>query len=411
MILHIDMDAFFASVEQLDDPALAGHCVIVGGRSRRGVVSAASYEARRYGVHSAMPVFKARLKCPHAVFLPPRMTRYQDISRHIMTILADFSPLVEPLSIDEAFVDVGGCQKIYGPPPVVATAVKRRIRDEIGLTCSVGIAPVKFLAKIASDRDKPDGLTVIAPDQVAAFVAALPIAQVPGVGAKALARMETIGIRRLGDVAHFSEAALSRHFGKFGRRLLRLAAGCDDSPVTPHSPHKSVSREQTLETDTREHEVLRRLLLGQAERVARDLRRLDLKARTVTLKLKHADFRQVSRSVTLEHPTDAAETLYLQAVRLLDAYRLSARVRLIGVGASALTGHAPPQQLDLFEKRVQREANWEKVDRAVDAIAERFGSHAVKRASLATAGDKSPRRGGFAGSPHHSEEDFKTTER
>jgi len=389
LILHIDMDAFYAAVEQRDNPALAGKCVIVGGQSRRGVVSAANYEARKFGIHSAMPGFKARQKCPQGIFLPPRMARYKEVSNRIMTILRDVSPLVEQLSIDEAYVDVSGCEKVLGDPVTIGRHIKARIRDDVGLTCSVGIAPVKFLAKIASDFDKPDGLFEIGPDEMQAFIDRLAVQKVPGVGPKAERVLKRLGIERLGDVRRFPEATLVRHLGKFGRRLARLAVGQDDRPVTPGSAHKSVSREHTLSHDTDDVQLIKKYLLQHAEKVSRDLRRMGIMARTVTLKLKHRDFKQVTRSVTLGAPTDTSKTLYAEAVKLLEGYRLTAKVRLIGVGASGLTRESKPTQMNLFDPPNQKQGNWSKVDQTVDAISQKFGHDVVKRASLTPASQTS----------------------
>ena len=225
--MHIDMDAFYASVEQLDDPRLKNKCVIVGGTSNRGVVSAASYEARQFGVRSAMPIYQARQKCPHGIFVPPRMDRYQAISKKIMAVLRDFSPLVEPVSIDEAYVDIAGCQHLFGEPQEIAREIKRKIRQTVNLSCSVGVAPNKFLAKIASDMQKPDGLVLIPPEKVSAFVESLPIKKVPGVGNKMLPKLELLGIHTLGDVQRLPQQTLLRHLGKFGLRLRTLSYGTE----------------------------------------------------------------------------------------------------------------------------------------------------------------------------------------
>lgn len=390
MILHIDMDAFYAAVEQLDNPDLVGQCIIVGGQSRRGVVSAANYEARKFGVHSAMPGFKARQKCPHGIFLPPRMARYKEVSQEVMKILSDISPLVEQISIDEAFMDVSGCEQMFGDPVTIGRMIKARIRDQVGLTCSVGIAPVKFLAKIASDLEKPDGLTCIASADVPAFIEHLEIKKVPGVGPKAVRALQQLGIAHLGDVRRFSEATLVRYLGKFGRRLSMLALGQDRRPVTPSSAHKSVSREQTLEHDTDDLQVIKSYLLRHAEKVSRDLRRMGVRARTVTLKLKHANFKQITRSATLNAPTNTSKTLYAEALKLLEAYRLPQRVRLIGLGASGLDWGRKPTQRDLFESSPRaKQGNWSKIDQTVDAISQKFGHDVVKRASL-TPGSQPP---------------------
>jgi DNA polymerase-4 len=380
MILHIDMDAFYAAVEQLDDPSLRGRCVIVGGTSGRGVVATASYEARRFGVHSAMPIFEARRRCPRAVFIKPRRERYQAVSRRIMAILQRFTPLVEPVSIDEAYLDITGCERIGGSPAQIARCIKESIREETGLTCSVGGAPVKFLAKIASEMQKPDGMTIIAGPEVAAVIEALPIERVPGVGPAALGRLAPRGVKTLGDAGRLGEAALERRLGKFGRRLAALARGEDPSPVTPHSETKSISAEVTLARDTADLCEMKKILLRQAEDVARQLRRQGLRARTVVLKLKHDDFRQVTRSRTLEAPTQSTHTLFGAAAALLKAYRLQRPVRLVGLGAANLVPASQPVQQELFDALRREDSSWEKVERALDAIEARFGTRAVRRA-------------------------------
>jgi DNA polymerase-4 len=377
------MDAFFASVEQLDDPALRGRCVAVGG-GRRGVVAAASYEARKFGVRSAMPLFQALQKCPHLVVVPPRRQRYAELSRRVMAILGRFSPLVEPISIDEAFVDIAGCERLHGPAQAMGRAIKQQIHQETGLTCSVGIAPNKFLAKIASDLNKPDGLTFIAPEQVMAFIETLPIQKVPGVGARTQQHLTAMGITNLGQVRGFSEAQLVRRLGVFGRRLMELAHGQDDSPVVVESDAKSMSSEITLEQNTRDRTVLAAHLLAQAEAVARDLRRHQVRARTVILKLRTADFQRHTRGQTLSQPVDSAEALYQTARDLLASFDLKQAVRLIGVAAGNLQPRQVPRQQELFDSdETQQRRQWEKVDRALDAIDARFGRRCVVRGTLA----------------------------
>ena len=382
MILHIDMDAFYASVEQLDDPRLRNKCVIVGGTSNRGVVSAASYAARQFGVRSAMPIYQAKQKCPHGIFVPPRMDRYQAVSKKIMAVLRDFSPLVEPVSIDEAYVDITGCQRLFGEPQEIAWEIKRKIRETVNLTCSVGVAPNKFLAKIASDMQKPDGLTLIAPEQVGAFVDSLPINKVPGVGNKMQHQMELLGIRTLGDIQRLPQETLLRHLGKFGLRLRALSAGIDDSPVTPHAPHKSISSERTLAADTRDRELLKRCLLSQSADVARQLRQAGVRAKTITLKIKDADFKTVTRRVTIAIPGQSSKTIYEQAVRLLDEYKITKKIRLIGVGTSGFSPVSASVQMGLFEHSEEADGDWEKVDKALDAISKKFGKDVVGRATL-----------------------------
>lgn len=381
MILHIDMDAFYASVEQLDNPELKGKCVIVG-RSNRGVVAAASYEARKFGVHSAMPVFQAKRKCPGGTFLPPRMKRYQEISKKIMSLLRDFSPLVEPVSIDEAYIDITGCERLHGQPAQIAIHIKKKIKQSLNLTCSVGIAPNKFLAKIASDMDKPDGFTIIFPDKVIPFIESLPIYKVPGVGKKMNRRLEALGIKTLGDVRKCPEKIISQQLGKFGQRLIKLSAGIDDAPVRPACVHKSVSTEKTLPEDTDDIALLKKYLMMQAEEVGSELRRLEIKVRTITLKLKDADFKQVTRSVTVALPTQSSETIYRAAERLLLDYRLTKKVRLIGVGTSGFLSAVVPVQRNLFEDKRQKSYKWETVDKTLDTITTRFGKGVIKRATL-----------------------------
>ena len=382
MIIHVDMDAFYASVDQRDNPDLKGRCVMVGGTTNRGVVSAASYEARKFGVHSAMPIFQAKQKCPHGVFVPPRMPRYKAVSHRIMTILKGYSPRVEIVSIDEAYIDIAGCSGILGSPREIALAIKERIRIETCLTCSVGIAPVRFLAKIASDLNKPDGLTAIQPEHVDAFIDSLLIQKVPGVGKKNTERLNRLGIRFLGDIKHYPKEMLIKQLGKFGYRLMDLSKGIDTTPVSPEPEHKSVSSELTLEKNTMDTRFLRQTLLQQSERVGRELRKMGVKAKVVTLKLKHDDFKQVTRRVTIPSPTQSTETIYREAVKLLDQYRLAQKVRLVGVGTSGFVNAAGPVQMDIFDTAAFGNKNWEKVEKTLDHIGQKFGKGAVRRASL-----------------------------
>lgn len=373
MILHVDMDAFFTSVEQLDNLTLAGKCVIVGGLSGRGVVSAASYEARKFGVHSAMPMYLARQKCPHGVFLSPRMKRYSEISEKIMAILGTFSPLVEPVSIDEAYVDISGCKRLHGDYLKIGSAVKRKIRESAGLGCSVGIAPNKFLAKIASDMDKPDGLTVISHENTCRFAESVPIGKAPGVGKVRLQELEIIGIKMLGDIKKYPQEMLIKKFGKFGLRLMALASGADDSPVSPPAPSKSVSVETTLDRDTSDRNLLKEYLLKQSEDVGSELRRLGMRTKTIVLKVKHADFRQITRSITIKTPVQSSQAIYKEVFKLLESYGIKEKIRLIGVGATSLIPVSDPVQMSIFDADRKRDGKWEKVDRAVDDIKKKFG--------------------------------------
>ncbi|MGD9017724.1 MAG: DNA polymerase IV, partial [Desulfobacterales bacterium] len=288
MILHLDMDAFFAAVEVLDRPELEGRCILVGGDSDRGVVTTASYAARVYGVHSAMPMFMAKRLCPNAVILRPRMARYKEVSSQIMSILKEVSPVVEQVSIDEAYIDLAGLDRLSGSTEAIARGLKERIRKAIGLTCSIGGAPVKFLSKIASDRHKPDGLTLIPPEAVDSTIKALPVEKIPGVGKMALERLHRLGIRTMGDVRSYPEKSLTTCLGKFGYRLKELSHGIDRTTVSPDQPPKSVSSEETLSRDSTDRTLLRRLMLNQSEEVGHQLRKLRYFARTITVKIKHS---------------------------------------------------------------------------------------------------------------------------
>jgi DNA polymerase-4 len=382
MILHIDMDAFYASVEQLDDPRLKNKCVIVGGTSNRGVVSAASYEARQFGIHSAMPIYQAKQKCPHGIFVPPRMDRYKEVSKKVMALLRDFSPLVEPVSIDEAYLDITGCRRLFGEPQEIAWEIKRKIKETVHLTCSVGVAPNKFLAKIASDMQKPNGLTLILPHQVATFIDSLPVKKVPGVGKKMLHQLKLLGIRTLGDVQRLPEKSLVKHLGKFGKRLRALSSGSDDSLVTPHAPHKSISSERTLAADTRDAKLLKRYILSQSGEVARQLRQAGLRAKTITIKIKDADFKTVTRRTTIAVPTQSSKTIYKHAAGMLDDYKTAKKIRLVGVGTSGFTSVTASVQMGLFDTRKETANNWEKIDNTLDSISKKFGKDVVGRAAL-----------------------------
>ncbi len=383
MIVHVDMDAFFASVEQLDNPQLRGRAVIVGGISDRGVVAAASYEARKFGVRSAMPMYRARRLCPGGVFVSPRRNRYKAVSDIVMEVLRSFSPLVEPVSIDEAFVDITGCESLFGPPGQIGAQIKQKIAAAVCLSCSVGIAPLKFLAKIASDLDKPDGLHVIDPEVVPGFIDALPVGKVPGVGGVTGQSLEKMGIRYLGDVKHYTEKQCVARMGKFGHRIHELARGIDRSPVQVHHPVKSISSEETLAENTTDMAALKALMLKHAEDVGRQMRQKQVRAKTVVIKIKHADFRQITRQATLSQPAQSAERLYYSACKLLEAYRPDQPVRLAGLGATDLIAGERPVQQELFaDKAPAVDSRWEKLGSTVDAIDEKFGKNAVRKARL-----------------------------
>jgi DNA polymerase-4 len=377
-ISHVDMDAFYASVEQRDRPELRGRPVIVGADPKgRGVVSACSYEARVFGVHSAMPISRAYRACPHAVYLPVDMDKYARVSTEIMAILGEFTPLVEPVSVDEAFLDLTGTQTLWGPAVEAVRRIKARIRDETGLTASAGLAANKFVAKVASDLEKPDGLVVVEPGREAEFLAPLPIERLWGVGKVTAKELAALGISTIGQLQRVAPAALVARLGPHGPDLLALAVGRDARPVEPFSPPKSMGAETTFERDCRDPARLEETLRFQAERVARELRADGLAACRVTLKLRWADFRTLTRSHTGD-PTEDGLEIYRRAATLLARERLVQPVRLIGVSASTFRPSASGQLPLLDPAAVRRE----RLARAVDRITGRFGRAAILPARL-----------------------------
>ncbi|MCE5336758.1 MAG: DNA polymerase IV [Desulfobacteraceae bacterium] len=365
-ILHLDMDAFFASVEQADNPELRGKPVMVGGGAR-GVVSTASYEARRFGVHSAMPIFQAKKLCPQGILVPVRMKRYREVSGMVMEILHGVSPLVEKVSIDEAFVDITGTERLHGPARELAAAVKSAVKKTTSLTCSVGIAPNKYLAKIASDLKKPDGLTIIEADMVEEFLRNLPVRKIPGVGRKTEEALGKLGVVLASDVLRMPLSFWIRRLGKVGAVLYDRALGKDDSPVEPHSEPKSISAEETFPADVSSTGELEKTLLAQAEEVGRELRGLGYTGRTVTLKIKFSDFKSLTRSRTLPEPFDATQVLFDVGRQLLLDLKLARRVRLIGIGISNLS--KGPRQMTMASGQSGRD---ERLDRALDHLRSRF---------------------------------------
>lgn len=379
-IIHVDMDAFFASVEELDHPELAGKPLIVGGNAtRRGVVAAANYAARRFGIHSAMPTAAALHRCPQATLLPPRPDRYSDISRQIRQIFNRYTPLVEPLSLDEAFLDITGSLRLFGTAEKIGWHIKDDIRRELGLIASVGIAPNKFLAKIASDIDKPDGFRVIAADEIVSFLSPLPVSRLWGVGAKTEALLTSMGIHTIGDLRSDRAATCLKGMGRAGEQLRQLALGIDQRPVIPGRAAKSISHETTFATDIRDGESLRRHLLTLTEQVARRLRQSGMAGRTVFIRLRHSDFHTVCRSRSLDHPADATQALWQRARQLFIEHWHGEPLRLIGMGVDQLVQKEEQQrQGELFDADSRKRQH--DLDHIVDHIQEKFGAGAVQRA-------------------------------
>lgn len=348
-IFHVDMDAFFASVEIRDDPSLRGKPVLVGGVGRRGVVAAASYEARKYGCHSAQPMAVALRRCPHAVVLPSRFDAYTEASQQAFEQFGRFSPVVEALSIDEAFIDMTGTERLWGPPRQAAEALRAAVFERTRLTCSVGISAVKFIAKIASPMNKPDGLTEVPPGTELDFLAPLPLAKLWGVGPKTEARLREHGIETVGQLREQSGQTLERWFGEHGRHLHALAHARDDRAVMPGRGRKQVSHEDTFSDDVVGEAAIRRKLLSQATRVADRLTHKGIGGRKVQLKIRDTDFRTETRQCTLSTPTSEAKVIYRAACRLLKEVELAGRrFRLTGVAVGQLSDGNAPQQLDLL---------------------------------------------------------------
>ena len=379
-ILHIDMDAFYASVEAQDHPQLRGKPLIVGGVNGRGVVAAASYEVRRYGVRSAMPMGEALRLCPHAVCVTPRMGRYQEVSARVFEIFHEFTPLVEGLSLDEAFLDVTASERLLGSPATMGTAIRARIQAQTGLTASVGVAPNKLLAKIASDLNKPDGMCQIDAGNLRQILDPLPITRLFGVGAKSLPRVLGAGIRTFGEARQASEAQLFRAFGRHGASMRDRAAGLDERPVIPDRDEKSISAEDTFARDIRDSRQLHVELLRLTDRTASRLRAQNLTAGTVTVKIRRADFRTYTRQRSLGVMTQDTALIARAADALLAEWRREqpdSAVRLLGVGVSQLDS---PRQSELFGASGNEPSG--RLDSTVDDIRQRFGKAVLTRASL-----------------------------
>lgn len=381
VILHVDMDAFFAAVEQREHPHLKEKPVIVGADPKegkgRGVVSTCSYEARVYGIHSAMPISQAYRRCPHGIFIPPNGKLYQQISTEIQEILYRFTDLVEPVSIDEAFLDVTGSVRMFGDGEAIAHKIKDAIRSEQQLTASVGVAPNKYLAKIASDLNKPDGLVVVAPDQVGSFLHPLPIARLWGAGQRTQQSLQAMGIRTIGDLAQFPPETLRKKLGKSGEHFYNLAHGIDKREVSVESKVKSISNEHTFGNDIYDKNRIYNTLFLLADKVGYRLRKQKLKGRTIHLKLRYDNFDTVTRNKTVTSATDSTRTIYQTVKKLFDQNYMSPRkVRLLGVGIS---GFQMPEgrQLSLFDERHNRD---DALNRLEDLLIDRFGNAVIARA-------------------------------
>ncbi|MBN1780003.1 DNA polymerase IV [bacterium] len=380
-ILHVDMDAFYAAVEQRDHADFRGKPVVVGAAPRhgrgRGVVSTASYEARKFGIHSAQPISEAWRKCPNAIFLPVRMSRYVDVSRQIMNIASGYSPLIEKISLDEAFLDITGTVRLMGSPDTIGRRLKEQIVGETQLTASVGIGPNKLIAKIASDYQKPDGLTIVPHQEARTFLTPLPIRRLWGIGAKTEKKLRTLGVSTIGDLARLDPDFLIKQFGKWGRCLYNYACGIDESTVVPYRDAKSISNEVTFHTDEHDREMFRQTLLQLCDKVGFRLRSRHLMARTVTIKVRFSDFSTLIRSSTLPQPVFLSETIYHEVFHLFETIDIADRsLRLLGVGVSHLIS-ARAMQGDLFDGSGDDKSG--RITDAMDALKNKYGRDIIQR--------------------------------
>ena len=381
-VIHLDMDAFYPSVEVLDNPELKGKPVIVGGSKKRGVVSSASYEARKFGVHSAQPMATAIRLCPQGIILPVRMSRYKMVSEKVFEIFHLFTPLVEPLSIDEAFLDVTGSACLFGSPVEIAKKIKQEVAEKTGLTISAGVAPSKFVAKIASDMEKPDGLTVVPSDKVREFLDPLPIKKMWGVGKVTQKTLSRLNIHTFRDLRRTPVEVLERKFGKYGIKMHELAMGIDERQVVTSHDIKSIGHEETFSVDIIDPESAKRELLSSANRVARRMRRKSMEGKTVTLKVKYNDFAQITRSATLQKYTNDSSEIYSTIRNLLVKTAVGKKpVRLLGISLSQLTLMGSGRQLSLFN---QHQSNQKRLDlnRTLDSIYEKFGDKGIRPGAL-----------------------------
>ena len=377
MILHIDMDAFYASVEIRDNPKLVGLPVVVGGSPKgRGVISAASYEARKFGIFSAMPSSQALRLCPNVVFVKTRMDHYAKISKQIREIFFRFTSLVEPLALDEAFLDVFGSEKLFGDGPTIARAIRKTIRDELGLTASAGVAPNKFLAKLASDLDKPDGLVVVPSDDIEGFLDPLPIERVWGVGKQTLKKFHRLNVKTIAQLRTLDRPTMQQFFGINSEHFWRLSRGLDSRPVVPDRIAKSVSHETTFSHDLTDRETLRAWLLELTQQVGRRLRRYDIRGRTVQIKIRFSDFRTISRSISLGEPSSSSEELETAVKELFSRVEIVDGIRLVGMGVSNLTSSPVAQQMLFDNEERSRNA---RLDEMQDQLKDRFGHDAIRR--------------------------------
>ena len=394
-ILHVDMDAFFAAIEQHDNPDYRGKPVIVGGDPHsRGVVSTCSYEARKFGVHSAMPLREALRRCPQGIFTPVRGWRYAEVSRAIMKIMNQYTPLVEPLSLDEAFLDLTGSEALFGPAEGIARVIVNRIATELGLSASAGLAPNKFLAKLASDLEKPHGFVIITGDNLAEILKDLPVGKLWGVGPKTEAQLIGLGIRTIGMLRRIDPNLLVEKLGDTGRQLYRLAYGLDDRLVEPNEENKSAGHEITFQNDTDDREFLAGVLLWLTEQVARRLRRHNLKGRVITVKIRDHKFKTLTKRVTLNEATDFEEDIYREAFRLAGEIQWgSGKVRLIGVNVSGFdTGDS--LQLELFrDTEGNKDKSLEKLHQTMDLLRDRFGEEIVTKGTVLQVKKKVSRKG------------------
>lgn len=377
-ILHVDMDAFFASVAERDNPELKGKAVVIG-MGARGVVSAANYEARKFGIHSAMPVGRARRLAPHAIFLPVDMPRYQEVSSHVMEIFESFTPWIEPISLDEAFLDVSGAGRLLGSPREIAIAIRAKVLAQEGITCSVGIAPSKFIAKLASEHCKPDGMLEIAAEHILGFLHPLPIRAMWGVGPKTAQTLERLGLRTIGDIANLPRPTLIRALGEAnGASLHELAWGRDYRDVSAHDPTKSISAAETFAQDLDDPVEILTEFLRLSERASARLRDSDLFAKTISIKVRFADFSTINRSKTLPLALDGTQEIFEVVRALFEALHIDrARLRLVGVSLENLSSGAPEQMV-----LGARESGWRQADSAIDRARARFGAGSVRPARL-----------------------------